>query len=724
VAHQTPASYPMAESYVFGAYRLDVAGRMLTREGQIVPLPPKTFELLLLMAERPGRAFSRHELMAALWPDTVVEEANLTYQVSILRKALGEAGTSWVETVPKHGYRFTADVKRSPGTTSAAPVTTMAPSVSAPSTGVTRTAWVIAAAALLVSAAAWLFLSRGERGETERPTSAVAVPLTAYPGYENAPTLSPDGSQVAFSWNGPGQDNYDIYIKLVGPGPALRLTTDPGRDDTPAWSPDGRLIAFLRFTSEGTADFIVVPALGGAERRVATAIPAFSRFTSPTMPNLNWSPDGRWLAFGRFGRGVHEAKERGIWLIAVDGSERRRLTDSLDIAPSFSPDGRYLAFIRFGATRSVHVLPLASAMTAAAAPRRVSPEMVWVLGLAWVPDGRALVFSSSGHLGLSRLQRVSLGPDRLVPLGMPEPLPFGEQSRAVTVSATGRLVYSAQVRDSNIWKVSLDGPPRLAAAPLPGSTFDDHVPDYSPDGKRIAFSSTRSGVEDLWISDADGSNPVQVTTFGGAQCSNAHWSPDGRTVLFASRRDGPGDLYLLRPDSGEQRRITDHASDENEPRWSRDGGTIFFVSNRTGRYEGFKMPAAGGEAVRVTPNGGMTPAESPDGRFLYYAKDAGSPTSIWRIPIGGGEETKIADGLSYSTNFVVAERGLYFLAVGGAPHDTSIDFYEFATGKRTRLLVVGKQWWYGMALAPDQRSLLISTVDSAGSNLMVVDRIQ
>jgi Tol biopolymer transport system component len=116
--------------------------------------------------------------------------------------------------------------------------------------------------------------------------------------------------------------------------------------------------------------------------------------------------------------------------------------------------------------------------------------------------------------------------------------------------------------------------------------------------------------------------------------------------------------------------------------------------------------------------------ESPDGRFLYYAKDGSSPTSIWRLPVGGGEETEIADGLSHARNFVVGQRGLYFVAVGDAPDKTSVDFYEFATGKRTTLLSLGKQWWYGMALAPDERSILVSTVDSAGSNLMVVDRIQ
>jgi len=705
--------------YAFGPYRLDVGGRILAREGQVVPLPPKTFELLLLMAQSPGRAFSKQELMSALWPDVFVEEANLSFQVSVLRKALGEGGGPWIETVPKHGYRFTAQVKKilaapaaaMPAMTTAAPVTTTA-------TATIRMMWVaVTAAALVLAAGGYLYL-RARPRETPRTAAGVAVPLTAYQGFENTPSLSPDGSQVAFSWNGPREDNYDIYVKLVGPGPPLRLTTDPAPDDNPAWSPDGRVIAFQRFTTEATADVFVLPALGGAEHKIAAGVPAGrTGIDFAYAGNMSWSPDGRWLAFAG---NLFQEDERGIWLIAADGSERRRLTVSSDRAPTFSPDGRHLAFIRRTGGWTVHVLPLSSVMTPAGAAARVTPEAVWVRGLDWMPDGRGLVFSGAGHLALSRLQRISLGPNRLTPVGPPELLPFGEQATAVRISKTGRLVYSAQFRDTNIWKVSLDGQSRLGAAPVAPSTFDEHTPDYSPDGKRLAFASTRSGVEEIWISDANGSNPVQVTTTGGPLCSNPHWSRDGRTILLSSRREGPGDLYLLWPDSGELRRLTDHPAEDGEPRWSGDGRTVYFASLRTGRFEGWKMPAAGGEAVRVTPRGGMTPVESPDGRFLYYAKDANSPTSIWRIPVGGGEETKVVDGLSYSINFVVADRGLYFLAVGDASSKTSLDFYEFATGKRTTLLDIGKQWWMGMALAPDQRSILFSTVDSAGSNLMLV----
>jgi Tol biopolymer transport system component len=281
-------------------------------------------------------------------------------------------------------------------------------------------------------------------------------------------------------------------------------------------------------------------------------------------------------------------------------------------------------------------------------------------------------------------------------------------------------VYSAQFRDANIWQLTLAGQHTPTSVPVASSTFDEGTPDYSPDGKRLAFASTRSGTEEIWISDADGSNPMQVTSMGGPQCANPRWSPDGQTILFNSRREGSADLYLLRPDTGELRRLTDDPAEEAEPRWSRDGRTVYFGSNRTGRLEVWKMPANGGAAVRITEQGGTTATESPDGRFLYYAKE-GSPSSIWRVPAGGGEERFVAGDLSYPLNFVVGDHGLYFLAQGDKPRSTSIDFFEFATGKRSSLLQVGKPYFVGMALSPDERSLLDSVIDNAGSNLMLVD---
>ena len=540
------------------------------------------------------------------------------------------------------------------------------------------------AASLLLTASYFVVFKGLHTGNSMGP-AVVAVPLTAYPGFERVPSLSPDGSQVAFTWDGPNEDNNDIYVKLVGPGQPLRLTTDPGFDGSPAWSPDGRLIAFQR-SFAGVVTVFVIPALGGAERKVAT-LDSVGVHPRP-RGNLAWTPDGKWLAVG--GRPSGE-KSTGIWLIALNGAERLRLTAAGELeaghtSPAFSPDGRHLAFIRDlkNASNAVYVHPLSSTWTPVGPATRVTSESWNVLGLAWTPDGSGLVFSSGGHVGIPRLQRIAFTPAQSAPPRHPEILPFGEEAAAVTISRTGRLVYAAQSRDSTLWKISLPvstSPP--VPAPVASSTYDEHTPDYSPDGKRLAFASNRSGEEEIWIANGDGSNPVQITSMKGPLCANPRWSPDGRTILFSSRREGSGDLYLLVPDTGELRRITDDPSEDFEPRWSRDGRSIYFGSNRTGRSEVWKMSASGGSAVRITQQGGQTATESSDGRLLYYAKPA-FPASIWQVPINGGEEKLVVDGLSNPLNFVVGDRGLYFLAQGDAPQKTSVDYFEYATEKGRR----------------------------------------
>jgi Tol biopolymer transport system component/DNA-binding winged helix-turn-helix (wHTH) protein len=726
--------------YEFGAYRLDVAQRVFTREGRCVSLPPKSFELLLLFVQSPGRAFSKRELMTALWPDTFVEEANLSFQISVLRKAF-ERDAGLIETVPKHGYRFAADVRAiTPAVQPApTPLGEVSPSQEAQAVGLrARSKWAITAfgASVLLAGSYWIVFTRPPTTIPAAP-AAVAVPLTAYPGFEIVPTLSPDGSQVAFAWDGLNEDNRDIYVKLVGPGQPHRLTTDPQGDSHPAWSPDGQLIAFHRSGAGGTTSVFVIPALGGAERLVVT-LDSLGAQPQP-RGNLAWTPDGKWIAVG--GRPSRETTT-GIWLVALEGAQRRPLTevgglDAGDTSPAFSPDGRYLAFIRArkSAVNAVYVVSLSSMWTPVGQPIRITAESWNIGGLAWSPHGMSLVFSSGGHQGsIRRLHRIAFTPTLSTQPVQPEVLPFGEQATAVTISRTGRLVYSAVTRDAALWRLPLTvSHGGLVPVPVASSTYDELTPDYSPDGKRLAFTSNRSGDEEIWIANADGSNPEQVTSMKGPLCANPRWSPDGSTILFNSRREGSADLYLLTPNTGEIRRITDDPAEEVEPRWSRDGRSIYFGSNRTGRFEVWKTSAVGGPAERITQHGGLTATESPDGRFLYYAKQGRSQTSIWQVPVGGGEEKLVVDGLSHSLNFVVADGGgLYFLAVAarpgvathviGGPRQTlSIDFFELATGKRTTLFVVGKQSWVGMALSPDQRSLLYSVLDRAGANLMLVE---
>ena len=167
---------------------------------------------------------------------------------------------------------------------------------------------------------------------------------------ERQPSFSPDGSQVAFSWDGEKQDNFDIYVKMIGSGTPLRLTTHASLDFSPAWSPDGRQIAFLRVLPDGRAAVLVIPALGGSERKLAESSPQYDFQDDTPLSGLGWSPDSKWIAFS-----IRDspAEPNALFLLSLETGERRRLTtpppnSAGDGTPAFSPDGRTLVFSRGG----------------------------------------------------------------------------------------------------------------------------------------------------------------------------------------------------------------------------------------------------------------------------------------------------------------------------------------------------------------------------------------
>jgi Tol biopolymer transport system component/DNA-binding winged helix-turn-helix (wHTH) protein len=721
-------------AYEFGAYRLDPLARVLSLGDRSIPLAPKSFDLLMLLVEGRGRVLERDELIRELWPDTVVEEANLTFQVSTLRKALGDDGPKWIETVPKHGYRFTASVRD--GAEPSPPVAVEPPSAApaelttpvARTSPARRTSLIVATALAVVTVLGVLgWLRRGAATEEPgAPLASAAAPLTTYQGWEGYPTLSADGSQVAFSSDGSSKDNIDIYLKLVGPGEPHRLTTDPSSDLSPAWSPDGRRIAFLRLLApEGRSAIYLIPALGGEERRLGEI--DLTPFRSAPGALLAWTPDGRWLA--AVGRFAPDAPSE-VWLISPDTGERRRLTTAGsgelgDFGVSFSPDGRFLALLRF-TTRSVgdvYLLPLEGDYTARGGLVRLTHENGLVGGPAWNSRGNRVFYSSGGALSYRTLRMVTIDPERPEQRVEPVLLAAGEQATTLAV-ARGRLVYARQQRDTNIWRLPLSSSGSSvagASTPLIGSTFDEYNPDFSPDGKRITFTSTRSGTEEIWVSNVEGSAATQMTSVGGPNTSNSRWSPDGGAILFNSRRAGSSDLYVLDIATRAMRRLTEHPTDEYEPRWSRDGNRIYFVSTRSGRTEVWKMPSGGGTAVQVTRQGGAAAFESADARWLYYAKET-RPISIWRVPVEGGEETKILDGLSDYFNFAVTAKGIYLLALRGP--NPSIEFFDLATHKTTLLHTLDRPFWFGFALSPDDRFILFSKIDSRGSDLMLIENLR
>ena len=434
------------------------------------------------------------------------------------------------------------------------------------------------AGVLVLVVAGWLAMSRRPQAPAAEPT---ILPITSDPGSEITASFSPDGNQVAFAWRREGREDYDIYVKVVGSDKLLQLTNTPEWDVAPAWSPDGREIAFHRSEREGGSGIFTVSPLGGPERLVTELGGIGLAYWWPTprftTQQFSWSPDGKWLAHA------------GISLISAATGEKRRLTSPpkgiWDAYPAFSRDGQFLAFVR--GSPNAHDLYVVSAT--GGEPRLVLSQAQVIFGLCWTADGREIVYSSAksewDEAGLWRVS-VSGGPARRLAEG-------SEQAWAPSISPQGtRLAFTRRTSDTNIWEVRAPGDDGLQepATKLIASTRMDAVPAFSPDGKKIAFASYRSGTPQVWVCNRDGSNANPLTSFPEPGAGLPNWSPDGRHIAFDSSVGGSWDVYVIAAHGGAPRQLTAESTFEGASNWSRDGRWIYFGSDRSGKFEIWKVP--------------------------------------------------------------------------------------------------------------------------------------
>jgi Tol biopolymer transport system component len=236
--------------------------------------------------------------------------------------------------------------------------------------------------------------------------------------------------------------------------------------------------------------------------------------------------------------------------------------------------------------------------------------------------------------------------------------------------------------------------------PFISSTWSDGGPQFSPDGKKITFGSSRSGSPEIWVCDSDGSNTAKLTSFGGPFTTTPRWSPDGEHIAFDSTAEGQFDIYIVSSNGGKPHRLTTDTANDGNPSWSHDGRLIYFDSSRTGEAQVWKIPANGG--AEVTKKGGFAPLESPNGKLLYYVR-ALNATSVWKVPVEGGDETEVFDGLSEYQNMVIVNEGIYYIPTGGATKASSIQFFSFATGKSKQIASLERTSGSGLAFSPDGR---------------------
>ncbi len=731
--------------YDFGGFRLDAKNRLLysADNGEPVALTLKEFEILYFFVKNAAQVVKKDDLLDAVWKDTFVEEGTLTRNISRLRKKLGEANEDadkFIETLPKRGYRFLPQVVKSNenalvieeqtqmrvrieetisevidaetrGRGDAEKKILALPNVPASPRLRVPVSLLLAFGFLTIAAIGFLVWNAYFRQTApETITVTKITPFSGATGRENTPAFSPDGKQIAFAWNG-GEDggNSNIYVRLVGAAEPVRLTDNEFNEQYPIFSPDGNSIAFVRsFPDHG--EVILIPALGGAQRRVARL---FSGFAS-----ISFAPDGQSIAV----IDTENSKDGGqyaVYVINLQTGERRRVTDPGDFAgettPRFSPDGKSLAFVRVFTDKNQDLFVVS---TSGGEAEQITFDKTIIHSLAWDADGRNIFFVSYRGGTQPNVWRVSVGGGEAAEVAATS----GRDITNVAVAPDGKtLAFVENTRNTDIWSVSANQPsPKKFAA----SVYSEQDASFSPDGLRVVFASNRTGKYAIWLADADGKN-LRMLNDSLFKVTSPHFSPDGLRVVFGGTSDENADIFVVSAEGGAPRRLTENAGRNFAPTWSADGTEIYFTSNRTGEFQIWKIPASGGEAVQITQKGAFEAFAAPDGKTVFYTKKQSNTTELWQVPANGGAEQYLPEfaRAGFTGSWTMTQKGIYFLA-RDSEQFLKIMFYDFADKKikdAAENYKMPENIFGNLDAANDGGVFLYSLLDQNASSIMLAE---
>lgn len=666
-------------AYQFGPFRQDPAARILTRDGMPVAITPKAFDTLFYLVSNSGRTVTREEIIRAVWPDTFVEEGNLNYNISQIRKTLGdcEPGVPYIQTLPKQGYRFVAEVI---AVANGAPQFERAPSLRP-----NRAAVVLIAAVPLAFIAYWLIPARVSKAKGE----AGLIRLTSDSGLTMTPALSPDGKSIVYASDRSGSGNHSLWIQPLGEGAPLRLTQGAADDYAPSFSPDGRTIAFR--SERGGGGVYIVSVSSGETRKIA-----------PSGRRPRFSPDGKWIAYwvgieGGDTTSFFMVPGAGkVYIVPVAGGSPREIQPQFAAAgyPVWMPDSRHLLFLGNRDpneyredTMDWWVAPIdggaAVSAGANAAFRKLGLPTVSQAPDTWIENGPGVLMSAA-MADTQNIWRVPISPRTWQVSGTPQRLTWGTTMDVQPSVMQNRLVFASLNATLDIWSLPLDPDQPKPAGGLERLTRDaigHSYPAVSPDGAKLAFSTRSSASRDIWVKDLRSGqetlisrppepsfNPIfspdsreliyrsagrqtqsayLVPVDGGSRqqvcedCSDYGWSADGKRLVVVGK--SPARVFLLDLESRQSTPLLDHSRYLLwNARLSGDGRWVAFNATTPGRSRIFLAPVRGGglvpesEWIAITEGGwDDKPRWSPHGDFLYFISQRDGFRCIWAQRLDG-----------------------------------------------------------------------------------------
>lgn len=693
--------------YEFGRFRLDPAERSLRRGGAPVPLTPKAFETLLALVERGGRLVGKDELMRRVWPDAAVEENNLNKHISALRKTLGEneSGQAFIETVPKHGYRFVADVRELAGVEEAEeliverhtltrivaeeddgqpkrdqsthdqPVHDQPSSLDARAAARTlvaaphgkrfgaRQVLLAVGAAIIVTGAAsflWLGVLRAGGRAASRPETTVTRLTNG--GDLHAAALSPDGKYFVYEERVGGVSR--LWARQTERGNPVLLASAPERYLLgTTFAPDGGSVYFVAVEKQDPAGALYrVPTLGGPQTKLLAHV------NSPVAV----SPDGKQLAFMRW---LDTAPESRLVVASADGVNERTLLSRqgkewLSTGLAWSPDGKRIAFGLWTAPTldSEQACRLMSADAQSGALESLTDQRWNQCGrMAWMGNGQGVVVVGT------KLEEQTVVRDQVWQIS----LPGGDVHRITNglgrhfVDTLGLSADDSALlvipfnRTSQLWSVATTGDESAAAQITSGTTDGRAGIAPLPDGS-VSFVRRTGDHTDIWRAAADGTGQRQLTN-DPPFVEELHATPDGRYLVFAAKRDGRSHLFRVDADGANLKQLTGGDSTETDSDASPDGGWLVYSSQQplTDQSEPpclWKVSIDGGQPVRLTEKQGLSPHVSPDGKYISYVFGEAGRERIAVMPAEGGTPVRVFDPVAGA----YLDGGARFTPDGGA----------------------------------------------------------
>lgn len=549
-----------------GDHVVDVGALRIVTRPESPRLTSKAMAVLIELVRQVGATVTREHLLDSVWADRVTTPDVLTQAIKELRRAFADDGKPprYIETIPKVGYRLVASVLAldGPGTgvlmdggdaVLALPEAEEAPAPAAepvPSrrSGVGVRTIAAVAAVLLVALAALGYRALSVRGgatAAARWQTSDLRALTSDPGAEYRPHLSPDATRIAFGTFNPQEFSERLVMRSVEPSQRIFLTQGSNLvDGFPTWSPDGHRIVFSRVGLH-SCEMFMVPGLGGAEQHVRTCQEAGSNY-------FDWTPDGNALISSERadgGKGDFELFRFDLASGRKQVLAYERAAGSQDLDARYSPDGRLLAFRRGLAPYSdLFVMPADGGP-----PRQVTHVSARIRGYAWSADNRTLVYSSD-HSGMQALYATDVEDGHTEALGI-APAAYPDAARS-----SDAVVYEILRTRERLTTLPLrpDGAPMQLLAP---STGNDYGAVLSPDGRRLAFASDRSGQRQAWLYDFDSDTATQLTDALSMPILSVRWSPSADRLL-AVRRNG-AIRQLIEIDLASRRQRVLSRADEN-----------------------------------------------------------------------------------------------------------------------------------------------------------------